>query len=200
VRGACAAALVERAEVGKLALTSRGVPMKIDDNTFAVDVEDRRPAPQEAPATFIMGLHDGGNTAAQHPTTETGGRHHTPLPQPESSRTHYVPPIPLPPTPLIGRQHEITAITTLLVSPEVRLVTLTGAGGSGETRLALQVAAQLDDTALLPDGVCVVELVTVSDSDFVASTITHALGIAEQSGTSAPERLRQALRKAWTAG
>src|SRR5215831_5732512 len=80
-------------------------------------------------------------------------------------------------TPLIGRKQEVASVCTLLQHPEVRLVTLTGPGGVGKTRLGLEVASEmLDDFA---DGVYFVPLAPISDPDLVVPTIAQALGIKE---------------------
>src|SRR2546425_4600677 len=80
-------------------------------------------------------------------------------------------------TPLIGREQEIQAACALLGQPEVRLVTLTGTGGVGKTRLGLQVATDLlDDFA---DGVCFVPLAPISDPNLVVPTIAQTLGVKE---------------------
>jgi predicted ATPase/DNA-binding CsgD family transcriptional regulator len=80
-------------------------------------------------------------------------------------------------TPLIGREQGIQTVCALLRQPEVRLVTLTGIGGVGKTRLSLQVGIDLlDDFA---DGVCFVPLAPISDPDLVIPTIAQALGIKE---------------------
>jgi predicted ATPase len=75
--------------------------------------------------------------------------------------------------------------------PEVRFLTLTGPGGTGKTRLALQAAAELlDDFA---DGVIFVPLAPVNDPDLVPATIAATLGIREEGDQSLPERLRYVL-------
>ncbi|MFL5706879.1 MAG: ATP-binding protein, partial [Ktedonobacteraceae bacterium] len=80
-------------------------------------------------------------------------------------------------TPLIGREEEVAIACTLLRRSEVRLVTFTGTGGVGKTRLSLQVATELlDDFA---DGICFVPLAAVSDFDLVVPTITRVLGLKE---------------------
>src|SRR4029077_16743222 len=75
---------------------------------------------------------------------------------------------------------------------ETRLLTLTGAGGSGKTRLALQVAADL--LAEYPDGVWLVELASASDADLVTQLTAKALGIPEQPRRALMETLVDRLR------
>ncbi len=81
----------------------------------------------------------------------------------------------------VGRDLELAQVRTLVASS--RLVTLTGAGGSGKTRLGLQAAAELLDGT--GDGVWLVELAAVSAGDAVASAISEALGIAGPPGSRA---------------
>ena len=86
--------------------------------------------------------------------------------------------LPLQLTSFIGREKEIAAITGLLQS--TRLVTLTGPGGTGKTRLALQTVAGLVEQ--YPDGVWLVELAPLSDPALVPTLTARALGLREQSG------------------
>ncbi|MBC8077989.1 MAG: tetratricopeptide repeat protein, partial [Chloroflexales bacterium] len=100
--------------------------------------------------------------------------------------------LPAQPTALIGREREIADLCTLLRRAEVRLVTLTGPGGAGKTRLALQVAAELLDDA--PDGVWFVNLAPISDPAAVAPAIAQALSVAERADQPVLATLQAHLR------
>ncbi len=89
----------------------------------------------------------------------------------------------------IGRERELSDVRVLVGS--CRLVTLTGAGGAGKTRLGLQVAAELLDGS--GDGVWLVELATVTDGDAVAAAVAGALRIPAQPGRPALDTLADAL-------
>jgi len=80
-------------------------------------------------------------------------------------------------TPLIGREQEVTATATLLQRENVRLLTLTGTGGIGKTRLGLAVANELLN--IFVDGVCFVPLAPISDPALVIPTIAHLLGLEQ---------------------
>ena len=96
--------------------------------------------------------------------------------------------LPVQRTAFIGREHEATALRQLLNRVDVQLVTLTGPGGIGKTRLALQVANQA--AAEFPGGICFVPLSVVSDSALIASAIAQALGVRETGNQSSQERLK----------
>jgi predicted ATPase/class 3 adenylate cyclase len=88
--------------------------------------------------------------------------------------------LPVQSTPLIGRQHELAELTALLRSEAVRLVTLTGPGGTGKTRLALHAAGNLVDE--FEDGVFFVELAAITTAELVPTTVAQALGLREVPG------------------
>jgi predicted ATPase/class 3 adenylate cyclase len=99
--------------------------------------------------------------------------------------------LPLQPTPFLGREHEVQQIVDLLRRPEVRFLTLTGPGGTGKTRLALQAAAELLDD--FPDGVFFVPLASLTDPALVLPTMAMTLGIREEGGQPLQERLQEYL-------
>ena len=82
--------------------------------------------------------------------------------------------LPVPATPFLGRERELPEVVELLADDDVRLLTLTGPGGTGKTRLGLQVAAQLAER--YPDGVWWIPLAPLRDPQLVLTTTGEALG------------------------
>jgi predicted ATPase len=101
--------------------------------------------------------------------------------------------LPIQPTPLIGREQQVTAVMTLARRESIRLVTLTGAGGTGKTRLSLQVAAEL--VADFDDGVFFVDLAPIVDPHLFIATVAQTLSVRERPGESLSETLKNYLRE-----
>jgi predicted ATPase/transcriptional regulator with XRE-family HTH domain len=89
-------------------------------------------------------------------------------------------PLVLPLTPLLGRERELATLVSLVRDSDFRLVTLTGAGGSGKTRLALEVSTGLCST--FSEGAVFVDLAPLRDVEFVLPTIAGVLGVRERPG------------------
>jgi predicted ATPase/transcriptional regulator with XRE-family HTH domain len=99
--------------------------------------------------------------------------------------------LPSPLTSFVGREAEVVTIGELLCAPSARLVTLTGPGGSGKTRLALAVAGEL--FGAFPDGVFFVDLAPLAEPARVLPTIAAALAVRDRAGVTAEQRLIERL-------
>ena len=98
--------------------------------------------------------------------------------------------LPSPPTSFLGREKDMAEVAALLA--ETRLLTLTGAGGVGKTRLAIHVADQIAPNH--PDGVWLVEFAAVGDPRAVGHAVAGVLGVAQRPGRSIEQSVMDALR------
>ena len=101
--------------------------------------------------------------------------------------------LPFEPTPFIGREKEVADVQQELLRPDVRLLTLTGPGGVGKTRLGLQVAARSSEH--FADGTWFASLAPISDPDLVIPIIAETLDVREMRGWSLLEQLKATLRE-----
>ncbi len=129
------------------------------------EVVPRLPAVPSAQAS----LHSGTNSSLPHLAEVEERTHQGKRVQPWRST------LPVPLTSFLGREREIVALAALLQQASVRLLTLTGPGGVGKTRLALSLAAAVADT--FADDVCFVSLAPISDPEQVLPAIAQALGL-----------------------
>jgi predicted ATPase len=106
-------------------------------------------------------------------------------------KTLYRTNLPVPATPFLGRERDLAEVGELLTGEGTRLLTLTGPGGTGKTRLALQAAAASAES--FPDGIWWVPLAPLRDPGLVLPTVAAALETKEEAGRSLQDALRTAL-------
>ena len=99
--------------------------------------------------------------------------------------------LPVPATPFLGRERELAQVVELVLREDVRLLTLTGPGGTGKTRLAVQAAAEAAEA--FPDGICWVPLASLRDPSSLLPAVAQALDAREQPGVDLVETLSNAL-------
>ena len=147
----------------------------------------RRPYPHTVRSLAdALGLSDGDRSALVASAPKRGSA-------PVTSAPNAVTELPVAPTQLVGRERDVAAARSLLEEGGPRLVTLTGAGGVGKTRLALEVAREA--AVLFPDGVAFVTLAPVSDPDLVVTAVARGLGLREAGGKPVRELVRDNLKE-----
>jgi predicted ATPase/DNA-binding XRE family transcriptional regulator len=144
---------------------------------------ERLGVPEAGREDFVRWIRSG--TGTPPPSTIQA----QPVPRPQSRRPQ-AGALPVPPTPIVGREVEAAALRELLSDGTYRLISLTGPPGTGKTRLALHVAGEL--AGGFRDGVRFVALASISDPDLVPATIARALGLSEAGG---PPIFEQVIRR-----
>ncbi len=139
--------------------------------------------------TQALGLEPPERAALEETVPRRRG---PPTPLAHSVETPAMPSLPVPLTPLIGREHEVAAVAHLFHAEGARLLTLTGPGGVGKTRLALAVAATVREQ--YADGVIFIDLVPLRAAALVALALARALGLRASPAQALRESIMTCLR------
>ncbi len=134
-------------------------------------------------------VDEDGSPNEQNPSTGYPARPEQAL----GSSSAYYYNLPIQPTPLIGREQEVEATRALLQRSQVRILTLSGPGGVGKTRLGLQIATDMQDD--FRDGICFILLASISDANLVIPGIAHVLGLTDAGDQPLSERLKVHLHE-----
>jgi predicted ATPase len=142
-------------------------------------------------ASYRISSEDVDRYAArleQHAVPEAVADHGE-LPAPDQ----FLSPLPVPPSSFVGREASQAALTALLLDPAARIVTLTGPGGVGKSRLSQATATSL--ARAFPDGVVYVALAAITDPDLVMPAIADALAIQEMADRDRDRQVIDFLRE-----
>ena len=164
-----AARIMSSAHGGQVVLSRETVEILPDETFVLVDLGDHRFKDLGAPERVY----------------QLGEGDHPPL------KSLYRVTLPVPATPFLGREAELATVVELLTSPDTRVLTLTGPGGTGKTRLALQAAAEASDQ--FPDGVTWVALAPLRDPALVLPTVAQALDVKERADEPLVDTLARTL-------
>jgi predicted ATPase/DNA-binding XRE family transcriptional regulator len=150
--------------------------------------ERKRPYPHTVRSLAdALGLSDDERAALLAAVPRKDGEPHTVrVALPESA-------LPMPATPLVGREQDLKEVTGFLSRPEVRLLTLTGVGGVGKTRLAIEAARKTAE--LFPNDVAFVGLASLSNAELIVPTVARSLDLRETEGRTPREALHAHLRE-----
>jgi predicted ATPase/DNA-binding winged helix-turn-helix (wHTH) protein len=140
---------------------------------FTAEVIQRATKPDHLPTTDPFDLSDDHEL----PSTKIARKRHD---------------LPIPRTSLIGREQQVAAATELLLRPDVRLLSLTGPGGAGKTRLAVAVATAIADR--FSAGIQFVGLASITHADLVATALADALEIQQVASRTVPQLIGDQLR------
>ena len=151
----------------RIASAAHGGQVVFSSGTRSLVADDQLPA-----VVRDLGEHRLKDLAAPERLFQLGEEEFPPLRSLQSTN------LPVPATAFLGRRRELRELTTLLQAPGTRLLTLTGPGGTGKTRLALQAAAEVSDA--YPDGVWWTSLAPLREADSVLPALGRALGVGEE--------------------